>query len=77
MARELVEGTDYTTSVWKGNDVAETKYRNLDCTHCQFSTLYMEKMVLHYLHQNKHKHHWANPVETPAPTQEAPKIVEL
>lgn len=58
---KVEEGNHYTTSKWKGRDEAETEHTNYECTECQFSTLFPDRMQLHWDNASKHKHVWAYP----------------
>ena len=50
------EGKDYTVTMYEGI------YPNYECRHCQFSTLYMEKLEDHFRWETAHQHKWAFPV---------------
>lgn len=60
--REVVEGKDFTISEWNG-------YANYECSHCQFATLYKDKLDEHFAYETYHQHKWAHPV--PASEQES------
>lgn len=67
MALKLEEGKHFTKSQWTGRDAANTKFDNLDCTKCQFSTLYDFKMQEHWDNAygpKGHQHQWAHPEGT-------------
>lgn len=54
-ARDYTEGVDYIVTKW---DV----YDNYECVHCQFASLYKEKLHEHFQYEIYHQHKWAHPV---------------
>ncbi len=61
--RDYKEGVDFTISQYQG------KYPNYECVHCQFSTLYKDKLDEHFAYETYHQHKWAHPVP---PDQQKP-----
>lgn len=56
--RDIVQGKDYEVSKWK-------EFDNFECVHCEFSSLFIERMQLHFDNESKHLHIWNKPGKEP------------
>ncbi len=53
--REIKEGVDFKITQWKTRP-------NYECLKCQFASLDIEQVSLHFQYEEAHGHRWAFPV---------------
>ena len=56
--REIKEGVDFKITKWKTKN-------NYECLKCQFASLDIDLISLHFQYEDAHQHRWANPVAQP------------
>jgi len=68
---QIVEGEHYTVTQWRARNAdstpsEDTSHPNMECTKCDYKTLFPEKMQKHWDMEARHRHVWKGPTKRPA-----------